>query len=1001
MEFKAAEQCSPAQQDSGSEDFSVPETWASEKLKAFHRYRFNRRSDSENPEAEALKGQLVGLNWELVDAQMDANRLARMYLELCEMAAPWMGDIQKRRAQATRFSNVRDEASMQRYQLQGTPRIRNENPQRFSKDTVDWDSVYPAPSAGGSVAVHLHLYYTDLADEFIQFFRNIPFPFDLYISCRADASPQAICKQFSVLDLAQSITVRKTQNRGRDLAPLYVLFRKEIATHDFFLHVHSKKSLYTGSEQSEWRTGALRALCGSDMTIRRVFGILQSSRNIGLLYPETIETMPVFTHSWLQSGHMAGKLAGELGFSGGGDIFNYPVGSFFWARTEAVRPLFDRAYTYDDFDEEQGQNDGTLAHGLERAIALLTKSRGYAMAIIDPEDKVVRFDSSHKLLRSYFKQTLSDAKALLSGYDAVSFDIFDTLITRKLYAPDDLFYLMADLFEKRFGYRVDYIKYRKEAEAKAWKKHGAETNIHHIYAELPQLLDLSEQDAAELKKLEIDLEYECCIPRRDMLELYRYLRRLRVPIYLVSDMYLPEDVVAELLKRCGYTDYDRLFLSCELGLRKDDGTMWTYLKQIWNGRRVIHVGDNLCSDMQYPCDLGMAFYPVLNPRTLLQLTPMYETFAPHVRPQIGTSYALGIQINACLFNSPFALADADQLRPLDYSAAAKAMFGSTLLSLVQAIPNHAAPGQQLLFLAREGYFLLQLYKAYVKASGRPLNPSCYFLASRRATAVAAIRSEDDIRNTLMDYYRGTLGNLLQTRLGLRMPPDVVELPVHMPEQLEDVLSLLTPNMGRILRQSAQERQAYRRYAASLLLETGTPPLVIDLGYSGTIQYNLSLLLGTRIDGFYLLTEARKKPTRLGCACESLFSRNTDRCEGAIMDNSLYLESILQAPYGQFVCFSENEGAEADVVPHYRNDALPPNEIFTMQQAILEYALELAAFEKKIGLTVELNPDAAANSFVALAESKTLPSGIVACFSVEDFYCGNGVKQVNTKTGKWH
>lgn len=57
--------------------------------------------------------------------------------------------------------------------------------------------------------------------------------------------------------------------------------------------------------------------------------------------------------------------------------------------------------------------------------------------------------------------------------EVVSFDIFDTLITRLIYNPDDIFMLMERKIYNEYNLKLDYLKVRKEAEAKATAKKGA------------------------------------------------------------------------------------------------------------------------------------------------------------------------------------------------------------------------------------------------------------------------------------------------------------------------------------------------------------------------------------------------------------------------------------------------------------------------------------------------------------------------------------------------
>ena len=76
-----------------------------------------------------LESQINRLNWELVDAQRDANRLAQLYFELCDNASPWMDQIRERKRNAVRYSQTEGEAALLRQKRSGETRLRHADPQ--------------------------------------------------------------------------------------------------------------------------------------------------------------------------------------------------------------------------------------------------------------------------------------------------------------------------------------------------------------------------------------------------------------------------------------------------------------------------------------------------------------------------------------------------------------------------------------------------------------------------------------------------------------------------------------------------------------------------------------------------------------------------------------------------------------------------------------------------------------------------------------------------------
>ena len=59
------------------------------------------------------------------------------------------------------------------------------------------------------------------------------------------------------------------------------------------------------------------------------------------------------------------------------DKWPLALGMAFWCRRDALAPLFDYPWTYDDFPPEPVPEDSTLLHALERIFPFVAQHQGY------------------------------------------------------------------------------------------------------------------------------------------------------------------------------------------------------------------------------------------------------------------------------------------------------------------------------------------------------------------------------------------------------------------------------------------------------------------------------------------------------------------------------------------------------------------------------------------------------------------------------------------------
>ena len=94
----------------------------------------------------------------------------------------------------------------------------------------------------------------------------------------------------------------------------------------------------------------------------------------------------VFAHDphlldWDSNQEIAEGLAARMGMKEPlPPFFDFPVGTMFWARTAALKPLFNLKLGWSDYPEEPLPNDGTILHALERLLPFVAQHAGYRLA---------------------------------------------------------------------------------------------------------------------------------------------------------------------------------------------------------------------------------------------------------------------------------------------------------------------------------------------------------------------------------------------------------------------------------------------------------------------------------------------------------------------------------------------------------------------------------------------------------------------------------------------
>ncbi len=188
-----------------------------------------------------------------------------------------------------------------------------------------------------------------------------------------------------------------------------------------------------------------------------------------------------------------------------------------------------------------------------------------------------------------------NAQEWLCGHDVVSFDIFDTLVLRRCDQPADVF----DAVGQKLG-RDDFRRIRTEAEKTArqiaMRERGTlEVSIRDIYGVLEKEYGIPAEEGIDT---EFQTELEYCFANPELLDVFQSLRQKGRTVVIVSDMYLPHGMMERLLEHVGYTGYEKLYVSCDYGRSKGDGSLFRLVQSEYRGRNIVHIGDNERSDVE-------------------------------------------------------------------------------------------------------------------------------------------------------------------------------------------------------------------------------------------------------------------------------------------------------------------------------------------------------------------------------------------------------------------
>jgi len=325
-----------------------------------------------------------------------------------------------------------------------------------------------------------------------------------------------------------------------------------------------------------------------------------------------------------------------------------------------------------------------------------------------------------------------------SYYNAYSFDVFDTLLRRRIDPPELIKHLVAERVSELLAKSGTYVSPQEimtqrhsvenmllpEAISKGW---DPDYSLNDVIAGTVKALRANSILATEhIVNYEIDLEKKAAEAMPGALAVLTHLKSIGKRVICISDSYLSINQMSSILEHHGLLKYiDQLYVSSEVGKRKSTGRLFQHVFEK-EGKKFVHIGDNHDSDYIIPKKLGIKalwFHSRSEQcrksklKTLLDSKNKMDYVSTIIRSTVGYK---------------------SELQRVGYE-----VLGPALTVFVHNIAEQARKDnvEVLFFVARDGYAMKKIYETlqrtiYVESA---LPPGRYMCLGRLPVRLASLR----------------------------------------------------------------------------------------------------------------------------------------------------------------------------------------------------------------------------------------------------------------------
>lgn len=587
--------------------------------------------------------------------------------------------------------------------------------------------------------------------------------------------------------------------------------------------------------------------------------------------------------------------------------------------------------------------------------------------------------------------------------DIVSFDVFDTLLCRAVFKPEDVFLIMQKELQSenndidlpnhikfvfaqlRSGIERQLRRDRDLALKMNIEGTVEELTIREVYTLMVERFGGKPALVDQLIKLEQELEWSVLSERPIGKFLFNQALKNKKKVIIISDFIHEKAFVEKALENAGIRGFHKLYVSSEFGKKKHSGDLFHHVIVDLNidPNSILHIGDNAIGDLAKASEYGFQSVRISSSRERAleilkerKLSPAIfdKSFFLRTSLSIFSEHFNNTKVYENEENHPN-LNDRELIQnSLEFGFLA---LGPILFSFSEWIIEKAKEKgvKSIVFFARDCYLPYKIVEKILAARGERDEFKVNYIASSRKGLIGLniLKPEDYFKVRIDDYARqNKFSLLLEQRFGL----DALTISQSVLKRwnvsdMEINVGKLTPasiygivydhareNWESLNLELSKKRDTYKKYLKEKDIDLSADTLAIDFGYKGSIHRMLQpLFKGAFLPAFFMTYSDDFGNDPINNA-ESFYIKNINPVykSSIMLSHNLIIETLVNEATGSLVEIIEYKENEIKVIKEDIGSAEHLSKIKTIHRGVLQFTDHwLKSFKDKEGLTkIEIN-----------------------------------------------